>query len=107
MTESAVHDSNTEPTLVARTSRPLTAEEATGLSADLKQDAIAQMGPSGNDLFGPKASEWGPLLDFFLDLDGKHPRNSLSTPTSTRRQRLKLKTDPKSSKEYLGKGVVS
>lgn len=72
VTESAVHDSNTEPTLVARTSRPLTAEEATGLSADLKQDAIAQMGPSGNDLFGPKASEWGPFdPGQFLDLKGR------------------------------------
>jgi len=38
-----VHQSGTEPTLVARLSRPLTPEEAHDVSKELKQDAIAQV----------------------------------------------------------------
>lgn len=70
--ESAVHQSNTEPTLVARTDRALTPEEGDALSSELSQDAIAQNGPQGGALYGPKADEWGPFNpDFFLDLQGR------------------------------------
>ena len=62
-----IGQSATEPTYIAKLSRPLSPAEGHEISADLKQDAIAQKhGDSGN-LFGPKAEEWGPFnSDYFL-----------------------------------------
>lgn len=68
---SATHQSDTEPTLIAELSRPLTPQEAHDVSAALKQDAIAQVTPEGGGLFGPKAADWGQFNpDFFLTMNG-------------------------------------
>jgi hypothetical protein len=67
--EQGILQSATEDTLVAGLSRPLTADEATALSARLQQDAIAQKVGKSGELYGPKAAEWGPFNDdFFLQL---------------------------------------
>ena len=68
----SVHESNTEPTLVARLSRPLTDTEAHDVSAELKQEAIAQMVGGKGELHGPSAENWRPFNpDLFLNEDGK------------------------------------
>lgn len=67
-----LHDSNTEPTVVAQIHRPLTDEEANNLSATLGQGAIAQLHKNKGELYGPKADEWKPFnSDYFLMPDGK------------------------------------
>jgi hypothetical protein len=73
ITDHAVWDSNTEPTLVVQLDRPLTPEEGNSLSTELQQEAIAQRYEDGTgDLFGPKAEAWGPYNpDFFLELSGE------------------------------------
>lgn len=68
----AIHRSNTENTVVATLSRPLSKEEADGLSRTLKQDAIVQFHNGAGELYGPKAADWGPFNpEYFLTLDGK------------------------------------
>jgi hypothetical protein len=70
--EHAEHTSSTEPTLVAKLSRPLTAAQATAVSAALDQEAIAQYTDGAGKLYGPAASKWGDFNpEFFMTLDGK------------------------------------
>jgi hypothetical protein len=70
--KTAVHASNTEPTLVAHIDRALTKEEAHRLSEVLKQDAIAHVSNAKGELYGPKAEQWGPFRpDFYLTHEGK------------------------------------
>lgn len=62
--------SGTEPTVVAQLDRPLTSAEGDAVSRTLKQEAIAQKTADGGDLFGPKASEWGPFSEeYFISFD--------------------------------------
>lgn len=70
---SMLAQSDTEPTLVLELDRPLNADEATELSAVLRQEAIAQVDDRGNgDLFGPGADKWKPFnADYFIDPSGK------------------------------------
>lgn len=64
---SAIGQSDTEPTLIASLSRPLTPEEGHQVSERLRQEAIAQQVGETGDLFGPKAEAWGPFNpDYFL-----------------------------------------
>lgn len=68
----AVHQSNTESTLVAKLDRPLTEKEAVAVSTALRQEAIAQHDGKAGELYGPKADAWRPFNpDYFLGLDGK------------------------------------
>jgi thioredoxin reductase len=68
VTRQSVEQSNTEPTLIASLSRPLTPEEADKVSKSLKQDAIAQFDGSKGELYGPKAEDWKPFNpDYFLN----------------------------------------
>lgn len=68
----SIHQSNTEPTLVASLSRKLTDDEAQKLSTRFKQDAIAQYANGAGKLHGPKAADWGDFNpDFFLNHEGK------------------------------------
>lgn len=68
----STHQSDTEQTLVAQLSRPLTPAEATTVSAMLRQEAIAQIHEGEGDLYGPKADAWRPFNPaFFLMPDGK------------------------------------
>jgi GNAT superfamily N-acetyltransferase len=70
--EHAEHTSSTEPTLVAKLSRPLTPAQATAVSAALDQEAIAQFTGGAGKLYGPSASKWGDFNpEFFMTLDGK------------------------------------
>lgn len=48
-----------EPTLAAKLSRPLTDQEASDVSSQLGQEAIAQHTGAAGKLHGPKAKEWG------------------------------------------------
>lgn len=62
-----VIESNTEPTLVAKLNRGMSAGEAASLANLLHQDAIAQLAGKRTGLFGPRASEWGAFnRKFFL-----------------------------------------
>lgn len=75
--ETAQHESDTEQTLVARLSRPLTPEEGEALSVALRQDAVAQAFGVEGALFGPKKDDWGPFNpQFFLTLDGRRASES-------------------------------
>lgn len=68
VTKHEVKDSNTEPTVVATLSRPLTPEEAHRVSLALKQEAIAQRVGDKGELYGPDAEKWRPFNpDYFLD----------------------------------------
>ena len=70
---SAVHASDTEPTLVAELEAPMTPEIATALSQQLGQEAIAQrLGDGSGGLFGPAADKWGTFSnDYFVTIDGQ------------------------------------
>jgi len=80
--EQNVHAADTEPTFVAKISRPLTEEEGNKLSAQLRQDAIIQQHADGTGvLLGPKAQEWGPYNpEYFLNSDGTRATASASSP---------------------------
>lgn len=130
--EDAVHQSDTEQTLVARLDRALTAGEAHALSAALGQEAITTY--SGGDtgaLHGPAKHNWGPFNpQYFVllngsrladnaapaPLDGRHFRDFFSgitkgesgAPKVRNRKRLmkslsKLGDFSKRYKKYLGK----
>lgn len=72
VTESAVHQSDTEQTLVAHLDRALTPEEANAVSVALKQEAIAQMHEGEGELHGPKAADWRPFNPaYFLTMKGE------------------------------------
>ncbi len=89
--------SGTEPTVVARTSRPLSPDQANGIAADLGQESIAQAGPEGNALFGPKAPQWGPFNPgYFLKEDGTAEGPALPTqdPLLTKAAGLGLRFAP-------------
>lgn len=62
-----VRQSNTEPTLILKLSRPLTPEEANKLSVSLKQEAVAQRVDGVGEIYGPQAENWRPFNpDYFL-----------------------------------------
>lgn len=87
ITQSAVHQSGTEPTLVAHLDRALTPEEAHAVSAELHQEAIAQHTPEGGELHGPGAEAWRPFQGkYFLKMNGK--------PLEASRPPLKQEYDP-------------
>lgn len=68
----AVHQSNTEQTLVAQLAAPLTPAQADRVSVALKQDAIVQHDGKNGALYGPEAAKWGEFNpDFFLTLSGE------------------------------------
>lgn len=70
-TDISVQQSGTEPTFVARLSRALTPEEATAVSAALRQEAIAQSNGATGGLYGPNAAAWGEFNpEFFLVPEG-------------------------------------
>lgn len=70
--KTSVHQSNSEPTMVATLDRPMTPEQASRVSGLLKQDAIAQVSDGKGELYGPKADDWKPFnRDYFLGHDGK------------------------------------
>ncbi len=85
VTASEVRQSATEPTLIARLSKPLTPEQGHAVSEALKQEAIAQRVDHKGDLFGPAAERWGPFnRDFFLepgDRTVNQPAQAQRTPT--------------------------
>ena len=67
----AVKHSDTEPTLIAETRRPLNTAAAYEVAKFLKQDAIAQWDGRDGELVGPNAAAWGTFNPaFFLTLDG-------------------------------------
>jgi hypothetical protein len=68
----SIHQSGTEPTLVASLSRKLTDAEAAKLSKQFKQDAIVQYANGNGKLHGPAAEKWGPFNpEYFLNHEGK------------------------------------
>jgi hypothetical protein len=68
-----IAQSDTEPTLIIELDRALKADEAHALSAELQQEAIAQVDEFGvGDLHGPSADKWKPFNgDYFIDPSGK------------------------------------
>lgn len=81
ITEQEVRQSGTEPTLVAKLSKPLTPEQAHAVSAALRQDAIAQRIGNVGQLHGPAAEKWGPFNpEYFLDLSSQTLQQDFLTP---------------------------
>jgi len=78
----AVHQSKTETTLVVELAHELPGDVVHALSAELKQEAIAQWSNGKGELHGPNADGWRPFnSDFFLTIDGtpqsaQQPSNS-------------------------------
>lgn len=71
VTASAVHRSDTENTLVAQLSQPLTGGEVDALSRALHQEAIPQLVGTKGEMHGPEKEKWGDFNpDYFLMLDG-------------------------------------
>jgi hypothetical protein len=68
---SSVQQSNTEPTLVATISKPLSEEDAHTLSEGLDQQSIAQLHKGKGELYGPGAEEWRPFNpEYFMMHEG-------------------------------------
>lgn len=66
-----VLQSDTEPTLVAEVTPPLTATAAYAVAERLHQDCIAQWDGREGALYGPNAHAWGTFNPaFFVTLDG-------------------------------------
>jgi len=67
-----VHESDSEPTLVAELSAGLDGDALLILSEVLEQDCVAYVDSLGGALYGPKATDWGPFNPaFFLNLTGQ------------------------------------
>lgn len=72
ITDWQVIESDSEPTLVAALDGQLEAEFLNTLSIALAQDCVAYVGREGGELYGPKASEWGPFNPaYFFTLAGE------------------------------------
>lgn len=77
----AVHQSDTEETVVAKLNRALTPEEAHALAERLHQDAIAQTVGDAGELHGPKAADWRPFNPaHFVTLEGKRLKEKDPAP---------------------------
>lgn len=80
---SAVHQSNSELTLVVMAEVPAgyEVERSERLARDCRQDCIAiYTAQAVGQLVGPKASAWGPFNpDFFLMLDGRTLRRTFDS----------------------------
>jgi hypothetical protein len=64
--------SDTEPTLVVETDKPLYPLAALEIAKALRQDAIAQFDGREGQLYGPNALAWGPFdPGQFLTLSGR------------------------------------
>ena len=71
MQRTAIHQSDTESTLVVELDRALLPAEGQRLAELLKQEAIAEKHGDSGTLHGPMAEKWGPFNpDFFLKLNG-------------------------------------
>mgnify|MGYP007071570551 CR=1 FL=1 len=80
--ESTIKKSDTENTLIAKLSRPLTKDELFDLSVDLEQDAIPQLSKGSGILTGPKAANWGDFNpEYFLGIDGQPIQKAIEIPT--------------------------
>lgn len=83
----AVHQSDTEETVVAKLNRALTPEEAHALAERLHQDAIAQTVGDAGELHGPKAADWRPFDPaHFLTLEGKRLKEKPVSPLPEKAQ---------------------
>lgn len=72
VTRAEVHESDTEPTLVAEVRRPLNYTQLFAVARALQQDAVAQWDGSEGHLVGPNAAAWGTFNPaYFLDLKGR------------------------------------
>lgn len=70
--ESAVQQSGTEPTLIAKLSRPLTDDELYKLSELTKQDAIPQLSNGVGKMTNIGKESWGDFNpEYFMDTNGK------------------------------------
>lgn len=70
--EAAIHESDSEETVVIRLAEPLPSHSLEWLSAELLQDCVAQAVGYAGELQGPKAADWGPFNPaYFLQLDGR------------------------------------
>ncbi len=81
VTDTETRQSDSEPTLIATLDRALTPEEANAVSANLKQDAIAQKVGDTGEIYGPAAEKWKPFNEkFFLAPDKERVRFSKKNP---------------------------
>ncbi len=79
--ESTIKKSDTENTLIAKLSKPLTKDELFDLSVDLQQDAIPQLSKGKGILTGPKAESWGDFNpEYFMDMTGETLNNVKKLP---------------------------
>lgn len=100
VTTSAVHQSDTEATVVAHLDRPLTPEEAHSVSVALGQEAIVQHYQGQGELYGPEKDKWGAFNpEYFLTLSGQRlsEAESLAQAQSSRRP-----TSKRAPEDHLG-----
>lgn len=70
--DASVHESNTEPTLVAVLESPIQPRKLYSLSNALGQDSIAQYLATGGEVIGPRPDQWSPFNDrYFLLPNGQ------------------------------------
>src|SRR5574343_581833 len=82
-----------ERTLVAELDRPLNETEATKLAELAQQEAISQRNNGDNNLFGPKASEWGAFDPTqFVLLDGKKMATRISNEDAAQEEQVQIIT---------------
>lgn len=82
-----------ERTLVAELDRPLNEAEATKLAELAQQEAISQRNNGDNNLFGPKASEWGAFDPTqFVLLDGKKMATRISSEDAAQEEQVQIIT---------------
>lgn len=81
---SKIHQSGTEPTFVAKLSRPLSPEELFQLSVKLRQDAIPQISKGTGIMTGPNAKDWGDFNpEYFMNLNGKSLKGKGTIPENS------------------------
>lgn len=83
-----IAQSDTEQTFIGQLDRALTPEEATALSEQLGQEAIAQFAGGAGGLYGPMAANWGEFNpEFFLGMDGQRLAQNDTRPVVYHRMR--------------------
>lgn len=70
--KSAIHQSDTEATLVCQIDAPSHKSPCRRLCKQFAQDCVAVVKNGRGELVGPKAAQWSPFNPaYFLQLDGK------------------------------------
>ena len=108
VTGSTVHQSGTEPTLVATLKKPMSDDAMHQLALDTQQEAIPQLKANGEGkLHGPAAEKWGDFNpDYFLTPNGK-PLSEAPITMDVNGQHFSREPHDVLSGTYFGRGAKS